>query len=71
MKQHCLQAGTDGMMVAAQDFEEARDKILLGVARKSRMISPEEKKATAWHEAGHALLHYHLENADASFTRLL
>ena len=50
--------------VSAQDFEEARDKILLGVARKSRMISPEEKVATAWHEAGHALLHYHLEYAD-------
>ncbi|HAK45643.1 MAG TPA: cell division protein FtsH [Spirochaeta sp.] len=50
--------------VSSQDFEEARDKILLGVARKSRMISPEEKVATAWHEAGHALLHYHLEYAD-------
>ena len=50
--------------VSSQDFEEARDKILLGVARKSRMISPEEKVATAWHEAGHALLYYHLEYAD-------
>ena len=50
--------------VNANDFEEARDKILLGVARKSRVISPEEKKATAYHEAGHALLHYHLKNAD-------
>ncbi|MCL2791923.1 MAG: ATP-dependent zinc metalloprotease FtsH [Spirochaetaceae bacterium] len=50
--------------VAMQDFEEARDKILLGVARHSRVISPEEKKATAYHEAGHALLHYMLEHAD-------
>ncbi len=50
--------------VTMQDFEEARDKILLGVARHSRVISPEEKKATAYHEAGHALLHYMLENAD-------
>ena len=60
-----LFAGRHGRdLVSAQDFEEARDKILLGVARKSRMISPEEKVATAWHEAGHALLHYHLEYAD-------
>ncbi len=50
--------------VSANNFEEARDKILLGVARKSRVISPEEKRATAYHEAGHALLHYHLKYAD-------
>jgi len=60
-----LFAGRHGReQVTAQDFEEARDKILLGVARKSRMISAEEKLATSWHEAGHALLHYHLEFAD-------
>ncbi|MDC7124227.1 MAG: ATP-dependent zinc metalloprotease FtsH [Spirochaetales bacterium] len=60
-----LFAGRHGReIVTAIDFEEARDKILLGVARKSRVISPEEKKATAYHEAGHALLHYHLKNAD-------
>jgi len=45
-------------------FEEARDKILLGIARKSKLITPEEKRATAYHEAGHALLHYYLENSD-------
>ncbi len=45
-------------------FEEARDKILLGIARKSRVITPEDKRATAFHEAGHALLHYYLPNAD-------
>ncbi len=50
--------------VEMEDFEEARDKMLLGVARKSRVISDEEKKMTAFHEAGHALLHYYLENAD-------
>ncbi len=36
----------------------------MGVARKSRVIPPKEKKMTAYHEAGHALLHYYLENAD-------
>ncbi len=57
-------ARKDKKVVNMQDFEEARDKVLLGVARKSRVISPEEKEATAYHEAGHALLHYYLENAD-------
>jgi cell division protease FtsH len=50
--------------VNMQDFEEARDKTFMGVARKSLAISDEEKTATAYHEAGHALLHYHLEHAD-------
>jgi len=50
--------------VTMSDLEEARDKILLGVARKSRVISPEDKKMTAYHEAGHALLHYYLKNVD-------
>ncbi|WP_321991707.1 ATP-dependent zinc metalloprotease FtsH [Marispirochaeta aestuarii] len=50
--------------VNMKHFEEARDKLLLGVARRSRVISPEDKLMTAYHEAGHALLHYYLENAD-------
>ncbi len=50
--------------VTIEHFEEARDKLLLGVARKSKLITAEEKRATAYHEAGHALLHYHLENSD-------
>ncbi|TVR70176.1 MAG: ATP-dependent metallopeptidase FtsH/Yme1/Tma family protein [Spirochaetaceae bacterium] len=50
--------------VEAEDFEEARDKLLMGVARKSRIINDEEKLKTARHEAGHALLHYYLDNAD-------
>ena len=51
-------------LVEMQDFEEARDKILMGIARTSLVISEEEKKSTAYHEAGHALLHYYLPNAD-------
>jgi cell division protease FtsH len=54
----------DRALVEMQDFEEARDKILMGIARTSLVISEEEKKATAYHEAGHALLHYYLPNAD-------
>jgi cell division protease FtsH len=50
--------------VHMEDFEEARDKTLMGIARKSKVISPKEKRMTAFHEAGHALLHYYLKNAD-------
>ncbi len=51
-------------LVEMPDFEEARDKIMMGIARSSMVISEEEKKATAYHEAGHALLHYYLPKAD-------
>jgi cell division protease FtsH len=50
--------------VEMDDFEEARDKILMGIARKSKVIPPKEKEMVAYHEAGHALLHYFLKNAD-------
>src|SRR6185503_3520977 len=46
-------------------FEMAKDKVLMGAERRSMVISPEEKKTTAWHEAGHALVAKLLEkNAD-------
>jgi cell division protease FtsH len=45
-------------------FEEARDKILLGVARKSKVMTMEEKRATAYHEAGHTLMYYYLDHLD-------
>ncbi|TFG84306.1 MAG: ATP-dependent metallopeptidase FtsH/Yme1/Tma family protein [Spirochaetales bacterium] len=50
--------------VEMSDFEDARDKIIMGIARSSLVISEEEKQATAYHEAGHALLHYYLPKAD-------
>jgi len=52
-------------IVEMDDFEDARDKILMGVARKSMVIAEEEKRATAVHESGHALLHYFLPNSDS------
>ncbi len=47
------------------DLEEARDKLRFGKARKSRVIDEKEKAATAYHEAGHAIVQYlERENAD-------
>ncbi len=42
--------------VKMEDFEEAKDKVLMGLERKSMILSPEEKKLTAYHETGHALV---------------
>lgn len=50
--------------VSMQEFEEAKDKILMGVERKSMIISDMEKKLIAYHEAGHALVAKSLPNAD-------
>ena len=50
--------------VSMDDFEQARDKIILGVARESKFMTEDEKRATAYHEAGHTLLHYYLKNVD-------
>ena len=38
------------------DFEMAKDKVLMGAERKSMILSDEEKRTTAYHEAGHALM---------------
>jgi cell division protease FtsH len=57
-------ARKDKPEVEMHDFEEARDKVLMGVARKTLVISDKERRMTAVHEAGHALLHYFLKNAD-------
>ena len=57
-------ARSNRQVVDMDDFEKARDKILLGVARTSVYMTDEEKKATAYHEAGHTLLHYYLKNTD-------
>jgi cell division protease FtsH len=50
--------------VEMDDFEEARDKMIMGIARRSKVVSKKEKRMTAFHESGHALLHYYLPNAD-------
>jgi cell division protease FtsH len=51
-------------VVRMLDFEFAKDKVLMGSERRSMIINEEEKKVTAVHEAGHALLAVLLPNAD-------
>jgi cell division protease FtsH len=46
------------------DFEQAKDKVLMGAERKSMLLSDEEKKNTAYHEAGHALVAAMREHSD-------
>src|SRR5207249_10293815 len=46
------------------DFEVAKDKVLMGVERKSMILSDEEKKVTAFHEAGHALVAMKMPHSD-------
>ncbi|HSR53947.1 MAG TPA: ATP-dependent zinc metalloprotease FtsH [Acidobacteriota bacterium] len=50
--------------VIMYDFEEAKDKVLMGKERRSMIMSEKEKRNTAYHEAGHALVAYILPEAD-------
>ncbi|MBU0646061.1 ATP-dependent zinc metalloprotease FtsH [Patescibacteria group bacterium] len=50
--------------ISAKHILESIEKVLLGPERKSYVLSPEEKKVTAYHEAGHALVAHMLPNAD-------
>ncbi|HEX8424055.1 MAG TPA: ATP-dependent zinc metalloprotease FtsH, partial [Pyrinomonadaceae bacterium] len=51
-------------IVMQNDFELAKDKVLMGAERKSMVISNEEKRITAYHEAGHTLVGLKVPNAD-------
>ncbi|HXJ81304.1 MAG TPA: ATP-dependent zinc metalloprotease FtsH [Candidatus Methylomirabilis sp.] len=59
-----LAARQDKKIVEMIDFENAKDKVLMGVERRSMIISEEEKKTIAYHEAGHALVADLLPGAD-------
>jgi cell division protease FtsH len=60
-----LLAARDGKkFLMSVDFENAKDKVLMGVARKSMMISDKEKRITAYHEAGHTLVGLNLPQTD-------
>ena len=51
-------------LVAAQEFDDARDKVMMGAERRSMVMTDDEKKMTAYHEAGHALVFAHEPTAD-------
>jgi cell division protease FtsH len=59
-----LAARHNQKFVTMQDFESSKDKVLMGAERKSMIITDEEKKVTAYHEAGHALLAALLPHTD-------
>jgi len=50
--------------LSMRDFEDAKDKVYMGLERKSKVIKEEEKKTTAYHEGGHALVARFLPNTD-------
>ena len=51
-------------LVAMLEFEEAKDKVMMGAERKSMVMTEDEKKSTAYHEAGHALVSLHVPGCD-------
>lgn len=59
-----LAARNDQALITADNFEQARDKILMGPERKSMFISEEQKKLTAYHEAGHVLVATYTKGSD-------
>lgn len=51
-------------LVAAREFDDERDKVLMGAERRSMVMTDDEKRMTAYHEAGHALVFAHEPTAD-------
>ena len=51
-------------LVAMQEFEDAKDKVMMGTERKSMVMTEDEKKMTAYHEAGHAIVSIHETASD-------
>ena len=59
-----IAARKDKSEVDIQDFQDAIDRVIGGLEKKTKIISPEEKKIVAYHEAGHAVAGWFLEHAD-------
>ncbi len=59
-----LTARRNKKIVTMSEFEEARDKVMMGSERKSLKMSEEEKKLTAYHEGGHAIVGFHQPDSD-------
>ena len=54
-----LAARRNKRLVAMQEFEDAKDKVMMGAERRSMVMTDDEKKMTAYHEAGHAIVSVH------------
>ena len=59
-----LAARRNKAVVEGQDLEDAKDKVMLGLERRSRVLSDEERRLVAYHEAGHALVSLNVVGAD-------
>ncbi len=59
-----LAARRNKRLVAMQEFEDAKDKVMMGTERRSMVMTDDEKKMTAYHEAGHALVSVNEEASD-------
>jgi cell division protease FtsH len=59
-----LAARRNRKKVAGVDFQDAKDKVMLGMERKSLIMTDEERRSTAYHEAGHALVAWLLPGTD-------
>ena len=59
-----LAARRNKRLVTMQEFEDAKDKVMMGAERRSLAMSPEEKKNTAYHEAGHAIVSMNVPKSD-------
>ncbi len=59
-----LAARRNKRLVAMQEFEDAKDKVMMGAERRSMVMTDDEKKMTAYHEAGHALVSINEEASD-------
>jgi len=59
-----IAARRDKKFITNQDFTDAIDRVIGGLEKKNKIISPEEKKIVAYHEAGHAIAGWFLEHAD-------
>jgi cell division protease FtsH len=59
-----LAARRDAESVEMRDLEEAIDRVTLGLEKKKRVMTPEEKERVAYHEAGHTLVAFSVEHAD-------
>ncbi|MGI9176095.1 MAG: ATP-dependent zinc metalloprotease FtsH [Rhodothermales bacterium] len=59
-----LAARLDKESIEMEDFEAAIDRVIAGLEKKNKLISPEEKKIVAYHEAGHAITGWFLKHTD-------